>query len=743
MAEELSVIGKAKHHDKQIVDIVTGRLDYAADILPGKKLFTRFLGAPHAHANIKSIDISRALSLEGVEAICTHKDCPVFSDRILYWGQEVAAVAAINEAIASQAIDLIQVEYEPLSFVLDPDEAMQPRAPLVGAYLNSNITKNLEIFRGDVEAGFTEADVIIEETVGWTNYFQHGTVEPASAVAYWTGDHLYVWTCSQNPFSQREQIAQALGLPINKVHLTSHGTGCGHGDKHFSEWCIVAAVLARKAGKPVQVHLSRAENFMNRTHQFPVKATIKIGASGDGIITAIDTAFYADVASNGWSLVHQANDAIRFTYLCPNGSFKGYSVVTNKPKVGYWRCVGHAQSTYITEIVIDRLAEELGMNPLDFRLKNIVTPETPDQDSGMPLSSNGIRDILEGLAVAINWSDKWHKPGTRNLPDGRLHGIGISAHVDIHGSISKPVGAIVNLCKDGTALILDGISRAGCGTNSAHAHIVAEELGINYDDVMVGDWGNTDVCSDGGFQGGSTRTITTGAAFQMAAHDAKMQLFEVAADILGVSSEEISAREGKVFEKANPSNYKTHSEVLSWIPHPIVGRGYTWARELRSTVAGFDAGTPCHVRGVSGAVVEVAVDTDTGEVEILNFINAVDVGRAIFFKGCENQIEGGMELMIGEAFLYEQILDSQTGATLNIDYADNKWPTTLDVYTDRHKAIIIETIDACGPYGAKGAGEPVVSNYGSIANAIYNAIGKWIIDPPIYPQKILKALGKI
>ena len=139
----------------------------------------------------------------------------------------------------------------------------------------------------------------------------------------------------------------------------------------------------------------------------------------------------------------------------------------------------------------------------------------------------------------------------------------------------------------------------------------------------------------------------------------------------------------------------------------------------------------------------MAVNTDTGEVEILNFINAVDVGRAIFLKGCENQIEGGIELMIGEAFLYEQILDLQTGATLNVDYIDNKWPTTLDIHTDRHKAIIVETIDACGPFGAKGAGEPVVSNYGSVANAIYNAIGKWIIDPPIYPQKILMALGKI
>jgi CO/xanthine dehydrogenase Mo-binding subunit len=743
VAEDLAVIGKKETHDKQIADIVTGRLDYAADNLPGKKLFTRVLGASHAHARVKSIDTTKAMALDGVKAICTYEDCPVFSQTILYHGQEVAAVAAVDEAVAAQAVELIEVEYETLPFVLDPDEAMKPKVPLVGAYPSGNVIKTAEIIRGDVEAGFTQADIIVEETLGWTNYFQHGTIEPCTAVAHWAGDELYIWTCSQNPFNQRTEIAQALELPMNKVHLVSHGTGSGHGDKHFSEWCIVAAILARKAGQPVQFALSRAENFVIRTHQFPVKATIKIGAKGDGTITAIDTAFYGDVCSNGWPLVAQCSDPIRFTYRCPNGSFKGYSVVTNKPEVGYWRCIAHAQSTYVTEAVIDMLADRLGMNPLDFRLKNIVTPDMPDQDSGKPLSSNGLRDILERLADAIAWNEKWHKPGTRALADGRMHGVGISAHVDLHGSLSVPVGAIINLTKDGKALILSGIGRAGGGTISAHAHIVAETLGMNYEDVTVGDWGNTDVCSDGGFQGGSTRTVTLGAAFQMAAEDARAQLLLVAQTMLGVSADQLDAREGKIFERANPSNYKTHAEVASKMTNPIVGRGYTWSRQLRRPVAGFDVGTPCEVRGVSGAACEVAVDTETGEVEILSFANAVDMGRAIFWKGCENQIEGGLEIMLGEALLYEQILDPVTGATLNTDYVDNRWPTTLDLHTDRHRAILVESDDACGPYGCKGMGEPPVSNYGAIASAIYSATGKWIGDPPIYPEKILRALGKV
>lgn len=742
LASVLSVIGKPEHHDKQLVDVVTGRLDYPADHIPGKKLFTRILGSPYAHALIKSIDASKALALEGVKAVTTYKDCPVFSDKLLYWGQEVAAVAAVDEAIAAQAVELIDVVYQELPFVTDPDEAMQPGAPLVGTWAESN-TLPWSLDRGDVEAGFRAADVTIEESCGWTNYFQHMPVLPPTAVAYWTGDHLYVWTNSQNPFGQRGAISASLGIPLNRVHLISHGTGVGHGDLHSCEWGVVAAILAKKAGQPVQFALSRAENFLIRTHQFPQKATIKLGAKSDGTITAIETKWYADVCANGMPMVSGANDSIRFTYQCPNGKFRGTSVVTNKPKVGYWRCVAHPQCTYITESIMDRLAEKLGMNPLAFRLKNIAPPEAIDQDSGKPLSSNGLRECLEKTASAIGWSQKWHPAGTRTLPDGRMHGIGISGHIDGHGTLAAPVGAILNLTKDGTCLILSGISRAGCGTNTAHAHIVAETLGMNYADVNVGDWGNTDVCSEGGAQGGSTRTITTGAAFQRAAEDARAEAFKVAAGLLAVSADALDAKEGKIFVKADPTKFKTWTEVSAKFPNPIVGKGYTWDKNLRlKPMAGFAIGKPCEVRGVAAGAAEVAVDTETGEVEILSFINADDMGRAIFYKGTQNQIEGGTELCIGEALMYDQIVDKNNGATLNTSYLDNKVPTTLDLNTDRYTAIIVEPIDACGPFGCKGLGEPPASQYGAIANAVYNAIGKWINDPPIYPQKILKALGK-
>ena len=738
---DLKVIGKPEHHDKQAWPIVTGRLDYASDVLLGKKLFARVIGSPHAHAKITSIDTSRAEALPGVEAVCTYEDCPVFSDTILYAGQEVGAVAAVDENIAAQAVQLIDVVYDVLPHVVDPDEAMAPGAPLVGTWADSNISSEWAVDRGDVEAGMLQADVIVEDTLGWTNYFQHSPSQTCTATCYWTGPDLYVWINSQNPFGQRRGIAGSLGIPSHRVHLISHGTGVGHGDLHFNEWGVVAAVLSKKAGKPVQYAMSRAENYLNRTHQFPVKATIKMGCKNDGTITAIDSTYWADVASNGYGMVGGCNSMLRWAYKCANGKFRGFSVVTNKPRVGYWRCVYDPQSLYLMGIFTDMVAERLGMDPLAFRRKNLVTPDLPDQDSGRPYASNAVRECLEECATASGFSAKWHAPGTKTLTDGRMHGIGISAHVDTHGSLSSPVGAIVNLTRDGRALILDGISRAGGGTNTAHAHIVAETLGMNYDDVLTGDWGNIDVCSDGGGQGGSTRTITTGAAMQMAAEDAREQAFTTAADMLGVNVADVDASEGTIFEKGNPANSKTWAEVSAKTYGQVVGRGYTWAKTLRRAVAGFDVGDACEVRATAGAAVEVAVDTDTGEVEILNYYSADDMGRAIFYKGAENQIEGGIEIQCWQAFWAQQEVDALTGITLNADFL-GQYPTTLDLHQDRAHAIMVEPDDACGPYGCKGMGEPVVASYGTVASAVYNAVGVWIKDPPITAAKILKALGK-
>ncbi len=740
---DLLVVGKEGNKDKQNIHIVTGKLDYAGDNLLGKKLFTRAKLSPHAHAKILSIDTSKAEALEGVEAVCTFADNPVFSDTILYHGQEVAAVAAVDEATAARAIPLIDVEYEVLPHVIDPDDAAAPGAPLTGVRPDSN-TQPSERIRGDMEAGMAAADNIYEGTVGWTNYFQHGSIESCTGVAHWVGDHVYAWSSSQNPFGHRNNLSSNLEMPLNKVHLISHGSGSGFGDKHSSQWNVTAAVLARKAGKPVHFSLSRAENFINRTHQFPLKATIKVGVKNDGTITAFDSFFWGDAGAASRNRAAGGHDTLRYTYNVPDALFQGLTSSTNKPVSGAYRCVQHPQGAYIAEIVIDRVAESVGMNPKAFRLKNVFGPDDAmDIDSGRPLGGNGIKECIEKMTDAIGWDANWHAPNTRTLPDGRMHGMGMSAHIDGHGGMSSARGAIVNMNRDGTALINAGISRAGGGSNSAFCAIVAERIGLNYDDVNTGDWGNTDVCSDGGSQGGSKQVITSGSAFYNAATDVREQLFADVADELGVTPAELDAADGKIFVKADPTQFVTHADAVTSNSYTTIGRGYSWAEELVwKPMAGFPIGTRCEVRGVCGSAVEVAVDTETGEVEILKFANAVDNGKAASLAGSLNQIDGGTEIMIGEAMYFDQITDPATGATINASYIDSKFPTTLDIHGDRHTAIIVESDDACGPFGAKGMGEPSISSYGCLANAIYNAIGVWINDPPIYPQKILKALGK-
>ncbi|UCE97844.1 MAG: molybdopterin-dependent oxidoreductase, partial [Dehalococcoidia bacterium] len=421
---DLNVVGKEGLKDKRLMNCLTGRLDFSADALLGKKLWARTLPAPIPAGKVVSIDISAAEALEGVEAVCTFEDVPTWSDTIQYHGQEVAAVAAVDEAIAMRAISLIEVDYEPYAFVVDPDKAMEPGAPIVGIYPESNVRDPItETIRGDFEAGLAASTHVMNTgRMGWTTYFQHGSIEACVATAYWTGDELFIQTTSQNPFGHRSSLASALSMPLNKVHVVSHGTGSGHGDKHSIDWGVQAAVLAKKSGKPVCMQLSRMENCLQRTHQFVLDADITIGCDDNGIIQGIDSNYWGDAMVSGSNRGGGGNDSIRYTYKCDNARYRGTTVVTNRPRSGAWRCVQHPPCTILTEAAIDMAAEECGVNPLDFRLQNIQPPfpDGMDVDSGRPLSSNGLADCLTQAADAIGWSQNWHEPGTNTLPDGRM-----------------------------------------------------------------------------------------------------------------------------------------------------------------------------------------------------------------------------------------------------------------------------------------------------------------------------------
>lgn len=739
---ELSVIGKEGNLEYWIEHLVTGQLDYAADHPKVGMLYTRVLCATLAHAQITSIDTSQAEALEGVEAVITYEEHPLWSDAVVYWGQPVAAVAAVDEATAARALELIDVVYDERPAVIDPEEAMKDEV-LVGIWPDTNVKIASETDRGDIAAGFAAADVTIEGTTGWTNYFQHNLIEPDSAIAWWIGEDVYMWYKTQNPYAGRNSAAGALGIPQSKCHLYHHASGAGYGSAGGSNNHVTAAVLSRKlGGRPVQYHQSRFETMLHNVHQFANKLQYRIGAKNDGTLTALDFNYWGDCGVSSWAPASQCSRDLQATFKCPNGHFSNWRVLTNKSGCGYWRCVADPPGQFPMNIAFDRMAEELGMNPLEFRMKNLVTPDMAHQDSGRPLSANAMAEAFQSSADMIGYNQKWHAPGTKTRTDGRMHGIGIAGHLDGHGGISGRRAGTIQLNRDGTCYFNDGIAR-NHPTYCAHGHIIAQTLGINYEDVMIGALGDIDACSDGGMQAGSTCTISQGAAFMVAAIDAREQVFERARVMLEVGPDEpLDADGGVIWVVADPTNSTTHAEVFGSTSQPVIGRGVRWAQELRRPLYDWPVGTACNQFVATCSAAEVAVDTETGEVEILKFVSTDDCGRIIYRNAAFAQLYGGMEIQIGELFLYEQIVDPLTGASLNLGFLGHKYPTSLDIHQDRHEATFIESIDACGPYGLKGCGEPVVSPYGSINSAIYNAIGVWITEAPIYPQVILKALGK-
>ncbi len=742
--QDLKVIGKPENLEYWIEHIVTGKLDYAADHpMPGM-LFSRILCSTKAHAQITSIDTSQAEALDGVEAVVTYEEHPLWSENIVYWGAPIAAVAAVDEATAARALGLIVVVYDDRPAVFDPDEAEKAGAPLVGIWPDTNTRTANEVDRGDVQAGLAAADVTITLDTGWGTYHQHNLIEPDSAIAWWIGDDVYMWYKTQNPYSGRNSAAGALGVPQNKCHLYHHASGAGYGSAGGSNNHTTAAVLSRKlGGRPVLMHQTRFETIMHTSQQWAPKGHFVIGAKNDGTLTAIDATIWGDCGASSWAPVSGATQTMQWTYECPDAHFKNVRILTNKSGAGYWRCVQDPPGSSVWNQAMDAMAEALGMNPLAFRLKNLRTPDKPQNDSTRPIASMPTQEMFETCGNLIDFNAKWHAPGTKTLSDGRLHGIGISGHIDGHGGPSGRRGGAIQLNRDGTCYFNDGIAR-NHPTYIAHAHIIAETLGCNYEDVMIGALGDIDACSDGGMQAGSTCTISQGAALMVAAQDARDQMFETARNLLEVApGTELDVGEGEIWVKADPANSTTHKTVYGKTSQPILGRGVRWNEELRAPLYDWPIGTRCEVRGTCASACEVAVDTETGEVEILKYVGVVDAGRVIYRHACEGQLYGGLEVQIGQALLYEHVIDPVTGATLNASFEGHKYPTSLDIHGDRHDAVLLESIDKVGPYGCKGIGEPVVSSYASVALAVHNAIGAWVQGGPLYPQRVLKALGKI
>ncbi|MFC1866086.1 xanthine dehydrogenase family protein molybdopterin-binding subunit [Chloroflexota bacterium] len=750
-AQDLDIIGKYRVDDVRGEQIIKGTYKFVNDHLDGQKLFGAVLGSPYAHARILSIDTSKAEALEGVEAVITFEDNSTWSDEMLCWGQEYAAVAAVDEYTAERALTLIDVDWEELPFNTHPEDAMASGAPLTGTYDGTNIGPPNNNGWGDVEAGFAEADVVIEHTTGWSRPTTQNTIEREGAYCWWDGDDMYGFDRNQNPHSNNRGAAGALGINLNKCHVSVIGAGGGFGGGGQTREPVTAGLLARKAGKPVSVVRARRIQSPSRRNHYGPRLTMKIGCKNDGTLTAMETTWYAWGGRNGSRGNYWENQDS--TFDTPNIKYTAYGVATNTGVSSGYRCLAHPETAIMQDMVLQKMADELGMSFLDF-MRKIFTPNYHIQVSTeRPMSSpTSLRDALETAVSESNYEQKLPNAGT-TLPDGRLYGIGIHAHYDRHGMTSGGRGAIIHLRRDGTALVTLGSSDYQGGPH-ALGHMAAEALGMKRESVQIGMFGNPDVSLDGGSQAGSRATCSNGSALVIAAEDLKRQVFPVVAEELSgdvpgsVVADDLDAKDGMIFSTKDPTKSMSWDDAGGEAPRPILGWGQSWGenlmRPMSSPMGDFPIGTRSFHRQGCAGVCEVAIDQDTGDVEVLGYWNVVDAGRVIDRHSAEGQYKCGMWVGCGLKGLHWNIFhDDGTGILLSQTMLDDKMPTSMDLDETKNHPIMMESISYTGPFGAHGIGEPAASaNAACYINAVGSALGVIIQERPITPPKILQILGK-
>lgn len=745
-SDPTTVIGKIPNQlDHFATRIVTGDWDYAGDILPGEKLFTGIKFCPYAHANIKAIDTTAASKMPGVKAIVTYLEVPSpampmpttgTTSEITYEGTCVAAVAATDPWLAHAAANAIVVTYDVLPFVVDMDAAMASNAPAAITGTTPNYRTTTAINKGDVDTNMKLADVTYQDTIGWASFYSHNTPEPREATAKWVGDELWVWSGSQQITGHITNIAAALKMDESKVHFISHGCGGGYGDrKPNGEEAWIAALLAKKAGMPVNTMFSRHVNATGgATHQSQQKATIKVGCKKDGTITAIDAQWFGTTGTI----------ALQLTYLTDNIRATGTPITTNVPRTGPFRSVNGMHSCFVSDQVMDQMAYQLGMDPVDFRMKVAVTPERVDQATNLPVGACPLKLMLQKCSDNFGWKAKFHAPAAKTLSDGRLHGVGSCYTVSEKGSSSPGRTMIVRMAQDGSVHINCGIGAASSGTHTALAVVVAEALGTTMDRTNV-TVGETLLAGYGGSQAGSQGTMANAYGAFEAAKQVLGVLMTNAAKTLKTTTDQLSSAGGKIFLTSDPTKFVLHKDAVG--SNCIIGKGdgSILGGGLKRLIPGtsFTIGQSNTIRVDVVEMAEIAVDPETGVIEILNWMQYVDLGKVLFPRGMQAQLDGAMIMQYGFIFGWEQLFDPTTGATMNGDFLNQKNPTSADLPLEVMQAIAYEGNDAASVYGGHGCGEPPDICYAAIHNAFYNATGKRIKNTLMYPARVLQAMGTI
>lgn len=725
------------------VDKVTGRARYGADVRMTGQLEGFILRSPHAHARIRSIDVSEAEKLPGVHAIVTNADLPdpgdriaelgegavnmkhlatnvLAGDRVLYRGHAIAAVAADNRHIAEEAARLIRVEYEKLPPVLDVREAMSDEAPRLhddvytkelGETIGetpSNIAQRVYYEKGDVDAGFAQADLVVEREFRTATVHQ-GYIEPHTSTALWNADdHITIWTSTQGSFTVRQQCAELLGVPVGNIRVVPMEIGGGFGGKISVYEQPVAALLSKKSGRPVRVTMDRTD-VLEATGPTPGSfIRVKLGVTKEGRITAGEAWLAYEAGAYPGSPINPGCMCIFACYDMPAGRVEGYDVCVNKPRTNAYRAPGSTNAAFAVETVIDEVCEKLGICPLEFRMQNAAKEGTRRID-GYKYPRIGLYETLE----AIKQSDHWNTP-----LEGPNRGRGIGCGYWFNAGLKSSVTVTVNA--DGKVSLIEGSTDIG-GTRTSIAMQLAETLGIPVEDINpsvvdTDSVGYTDVT------GGSRVTLATGLAAYEAGLKVRDQFCQHAARIWGVTPEDVEYSDGGVNgPEGKRFDFRELAARIQQTGEPV-----TASASVSAPASSNAFGTHC---------VDVEVDPDTGKVTILRYTAAQDAGTAIHPAYVEGQMQGGAAQGIGWALNEEYWYDSE-GVLRNSSLLDYRMPTCYDL--PMIDTIIVEVPNPDHPYGVRGVGEvPICPPPAAIGAAIAKATGVHMHELPMSPPRLL------
>ncbi len=751
LERDLSVIGTSVNRLDGL-EKVTGRAKYSSDIsLPGM-LHAKIVRSPHAHARIRKIDISKAAALPGVFAILTREDAPdwhtywymasgvqpqpAFPDVIGYAGQEVAAIAAADPETAIRAAELIEIDYEVLPAVFTPEVAKRSGAPIVATLdAHQDRTGNVQdppfVFeRGNVTAGFGEAEVTVEDSYRLPTQF-HMCLQTRCCIAYWDGDTLTVYESSQGVWNVKRELAKSLGLPEEKVRVIVQYQGGGFGSKAGAQrYAHYAAKLSMMTKRPVRLELTRREEFLSHPRRYPGQIQLKLGAKRDGTLCSISFSLDIDLGVGSLYRIDSHRDMIlnhvSELYKCPNVRVEVTGVYTNTPPTGAFRGVLNPSATFAMEASMDHLASELGMDPVELRMKNYTN--YADEELKIPYSSKHLDRCIQAVTEALGW-ERRADLARLNQHSTKKKGIGLACYtLERSGYAPFEAKAQLAIRPDGTVELRAGIVDIGSGQVTVLAMIAAEELGVEPKDIKV-IWGDTGNSLYAPSSHASRITIEMGPATLQAAALARQELFRIVASYLEVPESELESAGGRIYVKTEPSHFITFADACRLIP--ALGIHTVGSRAANPEDVVF------RLFGAQGA--EIELDTETGEMQVMRIVSAHDIGRALNPKLVRSQQYGGVIMALGWCLYEEAEIDQKTGILLNADAHQYRVPTALEV--PDIEPINVESEDSYYPYSAKPAGEaPFLAVSPAVRNAIFHACGVAVNELPISIAQVFDRL---